>query len=231
MKKENNIATIIIGIIGIIGIITTGLLNNYQIAQLRTEIAHQQEEINQSNQSNNDLIENTTITRVVNIYKDGEGGAQTLSLTPQGWLDFMRTYPGAGSTISNIDFEDMFTFTKIDSWYSEEVQEFLEMEKTEFWIWTPVAGYDGNLHGGDFVMYYNEYRDGIRLLFHNGEDDVQVEFELSGAKHAKEIYTFGNGYYNSLYYLVFEDREGKVMAINEKMEMYQLGACDMTNAE
>lgn len=202
-ERKMNTAALVIAIIGVVGVIMTAIICNYRINQLQ----------------------NNTITRVVSIYNDGEGGEQTLSLTSQGWLDFFRTYEGAGSTISNVDFEDLFTFTEVDSWYPEEVKNFLDAEKENFAVWTPLDGYDDSLYGGDFVLYYDEYRDGIRLLFDNPEDDIQVEYELSGAKHAKRVYTFiggGDNDYNSLYYLVFEDKEGRVMAINQDMKMYQL---------
>ena len=205
MKKENKMnVTLAIAIISIIGVIVTAVICNYRI---------------------NRLQDDTTITRVVSIHNDGEGGEQTLSLTSQGWLDFFRTYDGAGSTISNVDFEKLFTFTEVESWYPQEVKDFLEAEKTAFAVWYPVSGYDDSLYGGDFVMYYDEYRDGIRLLFDNAEDDIQVEYELSGARHAKLVYNFiggGDHDYDSLYYLVFEDKDGRVMAINQDMEMYQL---------
>lgn len=204
MKK--NLATAI-GIVSIVGVLATGLSSNYQIAQLRTELENQK-------------AAGTPITRVVNIYKDGKGGAQTLSLTSQEWLDFMRTYPDEGAMISNLDFEDLFSFSKIDNWYSDEVKEFLAAEKTPFISWTPVEGYDGDIYGNDFVVYYNEYRDGIKFLFDNPEDKTQVEFEIAGAKHAKGIYT-GAGH-DSLYYLVFEDKDGRTLAINTRMEMFQL---------
>lgn len=203
-ERKMNTAALVIAIIGLIGVIMTAIICNYRI---------------------NKLQDDATITRVVSIYNDGEGGEETLSLTNQGWLDFFRTYDGAGSTISNVDFEEMFTFTEMDSWYPEEVKDFLEKEKTTLAVWTPVDGYDDSLYGGDFVMYYDEYRDGIRLLFDNAEDDIQVEYELSGAKHAKRVYTFiggGDHDYDSLYYLVFEDKDGRVLAIDQNMQMYQL---------
>lgn len=203
-ERKMNTAALVIAIIGLIGVIMTAIICNYRI---------------------NKLQDDATITRVVSIYNDGEGGKETLSLTNQGWLDFFRTYDGAGSTISNVDFEEMFTFTEMDSWYPEEVKDFLEKEKTTLAVWTPVDGYDDSLYGGDFVMYYDEYRDGIRLLFDNAEDDIQVEYELSGAKHAKRVYTFiggGDHDYDSLYYLVFEDKDGRVLAIDQNMQMYQL---------
>ena len=203
-ERKINTAALVIAIIGLIGVIMTAIICNYRI---------------------NKLQDDATITRVVSIYNDGEGGEETLSLTNQGWLDFFRTYDGAGSTISNVDFEEMFTFTEMDSWYPEEVKDFLEKEKTTLAVWTPVDGYDDSLYGGDFVMYYDEYRDGIRLLFDNAEDDIQVEYELSGAKHAKRVYTFiggGDHDYDSLYYLVFEDKDGRVLAIDQNMQMYQL---------
>ena len=206
MKKENKMnVTLALAIIAVLGVLVTAVICNYRINQLH----------------------NNTITRVVNIYDQGEGGEQSLSLTSQGWLDFFRTYEGAGSTISKVDFEDLFTFTEVDSWYPEEVKNFLDAEKENFAVWTPLDGYDDSLYGGDFVLYYDEYRDGIRLLFDNPEDDIQVEYELSGAKHAKRVYTFiggGDHDYDSLYYLVFEDGDGKVMAINQDMEMYELTA-------
>ena len=203
-ERKMNTAALVIAIIGLIGVIMTAIICNYRI---------------------NKLQDDATITRVVSIYNDGEGGKETLSLTSQGWLDFFRTYDGAGSTISNVDFEDLFTFTEVESWYPDEVKNFLETEKTTFAVWSPVSGYDGDIYGGDFLMYYEEYRDGIRLLFQNPEDDLEVEYELPGAKHAKRVYTFiggGDHDYDSLYYLVFEDKEGRVLAINQDMEMYQL---------
>lgn len=203
-ERKMNTAALVIAIIGVVGVLVTAVTCNYRI---------------------NRLQDDTTITRVVSIYNDGEGGEETLSLTNQGWLDFFRTYDGAGSTISNVDFEEMFTFTEVDSWYPEEVEDFLEKEKTTFAVWYPVSGYDDCLYGGDFVMYYNEYRDGIKLLFQNPEDDLEVEYELSGAKHAKLVYTFiggGDHDYDSLYYLVFEDKDGRVLAIDQNMQMYQL---------
>ena len=109
MKKENKMnVTLAIAIISIIGVIVTAVVCNYRI---------------------NRLQDDTTITRVVSIYNDGEGGEETLSLTSQGWLDFFRTYEGAGATISNVDFEDLFTFTEVESWYPDEVKNFLETEK------------------------------------------------------------------------------------------------------
>lgn len=203
-ERKMNTAALVIAIIGVIGVLVTAVTCNYRI---------------------NRLQDDTTITRVVSIYNAGEGGEETLSLTNQGWLDFFRTYDGAGSTISNVDFEKLFTFTEVEEWYPQEVKDFLEKEKTTLAVWTPVDGYDDSLYGGDFILYYDEYRDGIRLLFDNEKDNVQVEYELPGAKHAKRVYTFiggGEHDYDSLYYLVFEDRDGRVLAINQKMEMYQL---------
>lgn len=203
-ERKMNTAALVIAIIGVVGVIVTAVICNYRI---------------------NRLQDDTTITRVVSIYNDGEGGEQTLSLTSQGWLDFFRTYEGAGATISNVDFEDLFTFTEVEEWYPDEVKNFLETEKTGFAVWTPLDGYDDCLYGEDFVMYYNEYRDGIKLLFQNPEDDLEVEYELPGAKHAKRVYTFiggGDHDYDSLYYLVFEDKDGRVMAVSQDMEMYQL---------
>ena len=91
-ERKMNTAALVIAIISIIGVIVTAVVCNYRI---------------------NRLQDDTTITRVVSIYNDGEGGEETLSLTNQGWLDFFRTYDGAGSTISNVDFEEMFTFTEM----------------------------------------------------------------------------------------------------------------------
>ena len=71
-------------------------------------------------------------------------------------------------------------------------------------------------------MFYLEYRDGVKLLFSNQEDDIEVEMVLKGAKRAKTV----NAYPNSSHYLVFEDCNGNLMAIDETMIMYHLSRND-----
>ena len=160
----------------------------------------------------------TTITRVVSICEDGECRLETMSLTPQGWVDYMRTYPVSGSMISNLELEELFTFTKLDScWYTDEVKKFLNTEKTHFISYDLLSSeYDGSLYSEDFVMFYLEYRDGIKLLFSNQKDDIEVEMVLKGAKNAKTVNSSPNTY------LVFEDCNGYLKAIDENMIIYRL---------
>ena len=164
-----------------------------------------------------------TVTRVIRI-SDGDGFTEeTLSLTPQGWLDFIRTYDVPNATISNLDFEEMFDFIPLQFEWEEEVKEFLKRDKTTFAVWTPEEGYDESLYCTDFVLSYKEYRDGIKLLFQNQEDDIEVESELSGALHPKKVYNFiGGANYNfdSLYYMVYEDKTGNVIAINDDFKAF-----------
>lgn len=164
-----------------------------------------------------------TVTRVIRI-SDGDGFTEeTLSLTPRGWLDFIRTYDVPNATISNLDFEEMFDFIPLQFEWEEEVKEFLERDKTTFAVWTPEEGYDESLYCTDFVLSYKEYRDGIKLLFQNQEDDIEVESELSGALHPKKVYNFiGGANYNfdSLYYMVYEDKTGNVIAINDDFKAF-----------
>lgn len=189
-----------------------------QIDHMHTEMTAQQGKIDQMDAERE---ENQLITRVVNIRSNGEGGSQIISLTPQGWLDFMRTYPGKGCVFSNFDFEDLFNFTEIDPQYPDEVKEFLEKEKTSFTSWTPNDRYDGCLYGGDFIMDYFEQDPGIKVIFRNDKDDVQVKYVFQGAQHTKEVHIEGT----TRYYFVFESKENNVIAIkfdSDGMTMYQL---------
>ena len=204
--------------------------NIYQSTQLRSELKTQMEVMGEKiYQLQNELETNTLVTKVVKIYRNGEGGPQTLSLTPAGWLDFIRLYPVSGSYIHVLDFENMFTFTEIDFVYPEEVVKFLETEKTSFWLWSGLsAEYDGDIYCKDFILYFREYRDGIKILFRNQYDDLEVSFEFKGAHHPKIIYTGDSEIYREntnrhTYYLVFEDKDSKTIAITPNMEMYQLG--------
>lgn len=183
-----------------------------QIESLHSEIEAAQSKIEA-------LEAQETITRVIGIYDDNEGNLQTLSLTAQGWFDFMRTYPGYGTIFYNFDFEEMFTFTEVEVEYPEEVEEFFAKDKSRFLVWSPVSGYE-DIYGGDFIMCYQEYRDGIRVLFCNQEDELEVEYEFRGAQHSKEVHISGT----NRYYLVFEDKDSNLMAICplDDMKTYQL---------
>ena len=213
MRKERiiDIATVVLATcIAIFGIAILVILadTNSRVTELQSSIESEKE-----------------ITRVVRIIKDGNHELETVSLSRQGWLDYIRTYDEPTVTFGNLDFEEMFNFIPIEYEWDDEVKDFLKKEKTTFATWKETEGYDETLYCGNFILMYKEYRDGIKLLFQNPEDGIEVESEIPGALHPKKVYTFiggGNNDYDSLYYFVYEDENGNVIAINNQLEAFQL---------
>ena len=115
----------------------------------------------------------------------------------------------------------MFKFIPLQVEWEDEVVDFLKEDKTIFTFWNDSEGYDGYLYCKDFVVSYDEYKNGIRLLLQNPEDGIEVETEIPDAIHAKKIY---NKRGDSLYYFVYEDKEGNVIAYNENFEAFMLTA-------
>lgn len=220
-EKLNGVVLVIVAVV----LLAVTSIQGSRINQLSAEVTQLEQQTASISTEIANLSSERLITRVVKIYDDGEGSRNTLSLTPQGWVEFMREYPGYGSCFSNIDFEDLFTFTEVEIEYPEEVVDFFEKEKTSFAVWSTPEGYE-SLHGGDFIMCYHEYRDGIEILFSNQEDDLQVKYEFTGAQHAKEVHIDGTG----KYYLVFEDKDSNLMAIcpRDDMKAYKLTALTAT---
>lgn len=204
-KRIINFVTVVLAVVMVITTVATCM----QVSSLRSEVEQ--------------LKADKTITRVVKVGINGEASSLTLSLTPQGWWDFIRTYDEPEAVISNLDFEELFEFEPVEFEWAPEVEEFLQKEKVTFSSWSSETKYDGDMHCGDFVVYYDEYRDGIEFLFKNEEAGLEVVTELRGAMHVKLVYNFiGGGQYNfdSLYYIVFEDEEGNVRAINKEWQMF-----------
>lgn len=217
MKRERIINTVTVGVAIVMTICMIALIGITASTYSRVESL--KAEVEKLKATDN------TVTRVVHI-SDGEGvKEETLSLTPQGWLDFIRTYDVPSATISNLDFEEMFDFIPLQFEWEEEVKEFLERDKKVFAVWNPEEGYDGSLYCDNFVAFFDEYRDGIKLLLKNPEDNIEIETDLRGALHAKKIYNFigGANYdFDSLYYMVYEDKDGNVIAINDDFEAFML---------
>lgn len=163
-------------------------------------------------------------TETVRIVKDGDVLYEVLSLSPDGWLDFIKTYPDENVTISNLPFEEIYSLTPVEGdWYGQEVAEFIKQDKSFFISWNNIKGTD--LYCYDFIIDACEYRDGISFYFKNQKDNIDVCYTWLDAHNVKSIYLGDQEQYKSIYYTVFTDmKSNKVYAINNKAQLYELTA-------
>ena len=128
------------------------------------------------------IYDHTEITRVV-IIDDGYGGTpdpEVISLTPQGWVDFLLFYPSNGSTeIPSLDFENdhVFKFRTVDPsvvFSSDEAEHFV-MERhlvDEIATSLPEKGYSGAIKGPRMLLSYIQVEDGISFQLSSADKSV-----------------------------------------------------------
>lgn len=167
------------------------------------------------------------ITQVVCIAKEGkETKLETLSLSTTGWEDFLKRYPGDGKvTISNLEIDRIFHFEEVDAEYPEEILEFLQKDKGPLDIICSRFKYNNGVFSGEgFYMSYNQsqfwqWTETIEIALETKDDFVK--FEINGAINGKKLYCRKPYAENGIEFLIF-NKDGRLFAINEKMQMFQL---------